>query len=91
VLIGTLGGGSGTAPITMMLGKRATVIGTVLRSRPLEEKIELAREAAARLVPMFERGLLRPVVDTVLPMRDVVEAHRRMEQNQNIGKIVLRW
>jgi len=91
VLIGTLGGGSGPAPVTMMLGKRVTVIGTVLRSRPLEEKIEVAREAAARLVPLFERRLLRPVIDAVLPMADVLEAHRRMERNENVGKIVLRW
>jgi NADPH2:quinone reductase len=91
VLLGTLGGGSGTAPITMMLAKRLTVIGTVLRARPLEEKIALAQDATAHLVPLFERGALKPVIDQILPMTDVALAHRRMEQNQNVGKIVLRW
>ena len=91
VLLGTLGGGAGTAPITMMLAKRVTVIGTVLRARPLEEKAALARDVTAHVVPLFERGALKPVVDVVLPMTEVVDAHRRMEHNENVGKIVLRW
>lgn len=92
VLIGTLGGGGGSVPpIGMMLGKRATVIGTVMRARPLEEKIELARVATTRLVPLFERGLLAPVVDQVMPMTACAEAHARMERDENVGKIVLRW
>jgi NADPH:quinone reductase-like Zn-dependent oxidoreductase len=91
VLLGTMGGATGPAPIGMLLGKRATMIGTVLRARPLEEKMALARLAAARLVPMFERGLLAPVIDVTLPMTAGADAHARMEQDQNIGKIVLRW
>lgn len=91
VLIGTLGGGVGKAPIGMMLGKRLTVIGTVMRARPLEEKIDLARQATAELVPMFERGLLRPVIDRALPMRDLAAAHARMEADDNVGKLVLAW
>jgi NADPH2:quinone reductase len=91
VLIGTLGGGTGSLPLTMLLGKRATLIGTVLRSRPLEEKITLARAGAQRLVPMFERGLLRPIIDQVLPMTDLAAAHARMEADANVGKLVLRW
>jgi len=91
VMLGALGGATGTAPIGMMLGKRVTVTGSVLRARPLEEKIALAREVAARLVPLFERGLLRPVVDQVLPMAACAEAHARMEANANVGKLVLRW
>jgi putative PIG3 family NAD(P)H quinone oxidoreductase len=91
VLLGTMGGATGPAPIGMLLGKRATMIGTVLRARPLEEKMALARLAAARLVPMFELGLLAPVIDVTLPMSACADAHARMEQDQNVGKIVLRW
>jgi len=91
ILLGTMGGATGTAPFGMMLAKRATVIGSVLRTRPIEEKIELARDAAARMVPLFERGALRPVIDTVMPMAEVAAAHARMEANANVGKIVLRW
>jgi NADPH:quinone reductase-like Zn-dependent oxidoreductase len=91
VLLGTLGGGTGKAPITMMMGKRITVIGSVLRARPLEEKAALARAATTELVPQFERGLLRPVVDQVLPARELAAAHARMEADANVGKIVLTW
>lgn len=92
VLIGTLGGGGGTPPpIGMMLGKRVTVMGTVMRARALEEKIELARVATTRLVPLFERGLLAPVIDQIMPMTACADAHARMERDENVGKIVLRW
>jgi putative PIG3 family NAD(P)H quinone oxidoreductase len=91
VLLGTLGGGSAKAPIGMMLGKRVTVIGSVMRARALEEKCALAREAAAALVPLFERGLVKPVIDRVLPMRQLADAHAAMEADANVGKIVLRW
>jgi putative PIG3 family NAD(P)H quinone oxidoreductase len=91
VMLATVGGASGNAPVGMMLGKRATVIGSVLRARPLEEKIELAREIAARVVPLFERGALRPVIDRVLPMHECAAAHAHMEADANVGKIVLRW
>jgi putative PIG3 family NAD(P)H quinone oxidoreductase len=92
VLLGTLGGGGGgAAPVGMILGKRATIIGTVMRARPLEEKIALARVATAHLVPLFERGGLRPVVHAVLPMTAVADAHARMERDENVGKLVLAW
>lgn len=91
VLLATVGGGTAKAPLTMMLGKRLTVIGSVMRARPLEEKIELARAAAAELVPLFDRGLLRPVIDQVLPMADLAAAHARMEADANVGKLVLAW
>ena len=91
VLIGTLGGGTGTAPLTAILGKRLTVIGTVMRARPLEEKIAVARDGSDRLVPLFERDRLRPIIDAVWPMTDVAEAHRRIESNATIGKLVLAW
>ncbi len=91
ILLGTLGGASGLAPLGLMLAKRATVIGTVMRARPLEEKIALARAATARLVPLFERGILAPVIDTILPMAACAEAHARMERDDTVGKLVLRW
>jgi putative PIG3 family NAD(P)H quinone oxidoreductase len=92
VLIGSLGGTAPVpVPLAMMLGKRAKVIGTVLRARPLEEKIALAQDVTARLVPLFERGLVHPVIDEIMPMADIARAHARMEANANIGKLVLTW
>ena len=91
VVIGMMGGGTGELPLAPLLAKRACIMGSVLRARPLEEKATLAQSFARDVMPLFERGLLRPVVDCVLPMREIAEAHRRMEKNDSFGKIVLAW
>ena len=91
VIVGTMGGGRvEQMHIGALMGKRLRVHGTVLRSRPLEEKAELTQQFARRLLPLFEGGRLRPVVDRVFPLEEVAEAHRYMESNANFGKIVLR-
>jgi NADPH:quinone reductase-like Zn-dependent oxidoreductase len=71
--------------------KRASITGTVLRARPLEEKALLARAFADRVVPLLARGDLRPVVDRTYPPEKAADAHRRMEANLNFGKLVLLW
>lgn len=91
VLIGLLGGASASAPLGMLLQKRCTLIGTVLRSRALEEKAALAQRFGQRIVPLFTTGALAPVIDTLMPMADIASAHQRMERNETFGKIVLRW
>jgi putative PIG3 family NAD(P)H quinone oxidoreductase len=91
VVIGLLGGAAAELPLGLLLAKRGRVAGSVLRSRPLEEKIALARRFAAAVLPLFEAGKLRPVVDAVLPMSEIGEAHTRMEANESFGKLVMRW
>lgn len=91
VLVGLMGGASAELALGLLLAKRARIMGTVLRSRPLEEKAALAQSFTRAALPMFERGTLKPVVDCVLPMNDIREAHRRMENNDSFGKIVLSW
>lgn len=91
VMIGTMGGAAGQLPIGMLLAKRAQVIGTVMRSRPLEEKIALAQRAGRQLLPLFAAGALRAVVDRVMPMQDCAAAHQVMEANETVGKLVLAW
>ena len=91
VILGLMGGAKAEAPLGLVLAKRLTIMGTVLRSRPLEEKAALARRFEREIVPLFERGALRPIVDTVIPMTQVREAHQRMESNASFGKIVLSW
>lgn len=73
----------------VLLPKRASIVGTVLRSRPVEEKIAVTRRFVAEVLPLFERGLLRPVVDRRFPLAEVADAHRYMESNANVGKILL--
>jgi putative PIG3 family NAD(P)H quinone oxidoreductase len=89
VHIGTLGGNKGTFALGPLMAKRASMIGTVLRSRPLDERIALARVFATRLSPLFARGALRPEIDRVVPLERVAEAHQAMEDNANFGKILI--
>ncbi|MGD8861976.1 MAG: NAD(P)H-quinone oxidoreductase [Myxococcales bacterium] len=91
VIIGLMGGATGEIPLGLVLQKRLRIQGTVLRSRPLEEKASLARRFEAEVLPLFERGLLKPVVDRVMPMKDIAAAHIRMEGNESFGKIVMAW
>ena len=91
VIVGLLGGIKGELPLGILLAKRGSIAGSVLRSRPLEEKIALTQAFLRDVVPLFERGMLEPVIDDVMPMAEVAAAHRRMEDNATFGKIVLQW
>lgn len=89
VVLGLLGGSQGELPLGIVLTRRLTLIGSTLRGRPIEEKIALARAFEARGMPLFAAGRIRPVVDAVLPLERVREAHERLERNDTVGKIVL--
>jgi NADPH:quinone reductase len=89
IQVGVMGQGAATFPLGKLLAKRAALIGTVLRSRPLEEKIALTQQAGAELLPRFEDGSLRAVIDSRYPIDDIAAAHRYMESNANVGKIVI--
>ena len=89
VLIGTLAGARAELPLGRMLSKRLTIRGTMLRSRPLEEKIAATRAFARQVVPQLERGVVRPVVDSEFAIADVRAAHERLESDETIGKVVL--
>lgn len=89
VQVGVMSGVSATFPLGAMLGKRATLIGTVLRGRPLEEKIAVTQRFEREALPFLTDGICRPVIDSRYPLADAADAHRYMETNANIGKIVL--
>src|SRR6266496_482072 len=91
VLVGLTAGPAAQLNMRVLLHKRLTIVGTVLRARPLEEKISLAREFSERVVPLFDTGRLRPVVDRVFPFDEIRDAHELMEANRSFGKIVLSW
>lgn len=91
VLVGMLGGATAELPLGLLLAKRASVIGTVLRSRPLEEKVALTQRFARDVLAQFSAGRLQPVVDVVMPMTEIRAAHQRLESNVSFGKIVLSW
>jgi putative PIG3 family NAD(P)H quinone oxidoreductase len=89
ILVGLLGGAAAPLDLGRILMKRQRLYGLVMRSRSLDEKLELTRRFERELWPALEAGALSPQVDRVFPLSDVALAHRHMEQNLNIGKIVL--
>jgi len=91
VVVGTTAGTKAEIDLGLLLRRRIHIFGTVLRSRPLEEKIALAREFSGAVLPLVSSARIRPVVDTVYPFADIRKAHERMEANDTFGKIVLTW
>ncbi len=89
VLVGLLGGSQATLDLNLMLRKRLTMVGTTLRARPLEDKIIATGRFASQVGPWLERGLVRPIVDSVFPFQDVRAGLLRLESNDVFGKIVL--
>jgi NADPH:quinone reductase-like Zn-dependent oxidoreductase len=89
VLIGTVAGGSATIPLGVVMGKRLTIRGTVLRARSLDEKAAATAAFALDVVPLLAAGTVRPIIDRVFPLAQATDAHRLLESNSTFGKIVL--
>lgn len=89
VQVGLMGGGQPQVNAGLLLVKRVRWVGTALRSRPIEQKVALCQRAIAELLPLFESGSLRPVIDSRFAIDDVAAAHQRMEADANVGKILL--
>ncbi len=89
VQVGTMEFGQPAINLGGLMGKRARLIGTVLRARPLEEKIVLTRKFSLEMLPLFDAGTLRPVIDSRFAFDDIAKAHERMTANLNVGKIVV--
>ncbi|MDB4959555.1 MAG: hypothetical protein JWO36_7124 [Myxococcales bacterium] len=88
-LVGLLAGMKTEVDLGLVLHKRVRIFGTMLRSRPLEQKISAMRAFEEQVVPLFARGLVKPVIDCVIPLADAARAHERMASNAGFGKIVL--
>ncbi|MGH3646942.1 MAG: NAD(P)H-quinone oxidoreductase [Micromonosporaceae bacterium] len=89
VIIGLQGGMKTELNLGTLLTKRLSVIGTTLRSRPVEEKAGIVRAVGDHVWPLIGAGDVRPVVDRRLPISEVAEAHRVVEANEHIGKVLL--
>lgn len=89
VQVGLMGGGQTPVNLGLLLVKRVHWIGTTLRARPIEQKVGLSQRARAELIPLFESGALRPVIDSRFTLDRVADAHRHMEADRNVGKILL--
>ena len=89
VQVGLMGGGHTAVNLGLLLVKRVRWIGTTLRARPIEQKAALAQRFIAEIIPLFDSGALHPVIDSRFALADIVDAHRHMEANANVGKILL--
>jgi putative PIG3 family NAD(P)H quinone oxidoreductase len=89
IQVGLMGGGTANVNIGLILGKRITWIGTTLRARPLERKLALSQRFIDEVLPLFEAGQLRPVIDSRYRFDEIADAHRHIESNANVGKILI--
>jgi putative PIG3 family NAD(P)H quinone oxidoreductase len=89
IQVGVMGGGSTSINMGLLMSKRATLTGTMLRVRPIEQKVALTQRFIREIVPLFESGHLRPIIDSRFPLDQIADAHRLMASNANTGKIVV--
>lgn len=89
VIISTLSGRKAELDLRALMVKRARVIGSTLRGRPLAEKVRLVAAFQERFGTHLAAGELKPLVDTVFPWSRVNDAHARLRANDSIGKFVL--
>ena len=89
LLVGTLGGARAELDFGLAMRKRLTLRGTVLRSRPSEEKAQATSAFAQSVVPLLARGDVRPVIDSVFRLEEIRAAHERLESNQTFGKVLV--
>jgi putative PIG3 family NAD(P)H quinone oxidoreductase len=90
ILIGLMGGARAEVNLAFLLIRRLHLIGSTLRARPLQEKTELVDAFSRRFGEALAGGRVRPVVDCVLPLEQVAEAHRIIKASHHFGKIILR-
>ena len=89
VVVGLLGGTRAEVDLGRLLSRRQALLGLVMRTRSLADKIAIVEAFRRHFLPLFRDAQLRPLVDSVLPLAAAARAHERMEANQNLGKIVL--
>lgn len=89
VLVGLIAGGTAKVDLGLVLRKRLTITGTVLRSRPEHEKALATAAFAKSVVPLLKRGALAPVIDRIIPLAQAQDGYDAMNANETFGKIVL--
>jgi NADPH:quinone reductase-like Zn-dependent oxidoreductase len=89
VLVGALAGGTATFPILVAMGKRLTVVGTMLRSRTDDEKAEATDAFATDVGPLLDSGAITPVVADVVPLEEAERAYDLLESDATFGKVIL--
>ena len=89
MVIATQSGREATLDVGALMAKRGRIWGTTLRARPLDERRSIVASMGEEVWPLIESGAVSVLVDSVLPLADAAEAHRRMESGEHAGKILL--
>jgi NADPH:quinone reductase-like Zn-dependent oxidoreductase len=89
VVIGMQGGTKAELDLGVLLAKRAAVMATSLRARPVAEKAAICASVVEHVWPLLADGTVRTLVHATLPLERAAEAHRLMESGEHSGKIVL--
>jgi NADPH:quinone reductase-like Zn-dependent oxidoreductase len=89
VVIGLQGGTTAEIDLNALMRKRAAVIGTTLRSRPVAEKTTICAAVVEHVWPLVTEGTIRPVVGSTFPLAEAAEAHRLVESGRSSGKVLL--
>ncbi len=90
VIVATMGGMKTEIDLNLLMRKRLAIFGSVMRSRPLQDKREITNRFRERWLPMLTEGKIKPIIDSTFPLNQAREAHERMESNLNFGKILLK-
>jgi NADPH:quinone reductase-like Zn-dependent oxidoreductase len=88
VIIGLQSGSTAELNLATLLSHRLTIRGTMLRSRPLDQRAAIVAEVRSSVWPLIP-SRLRPVIHGVFPLEEAGEAHRVMEEDGPFGKLVL--
>jgi NADPH2:quinone reductase len=89
-LIGVMGGRKAELDLGRVLANRLSILGSVLRPRPITEKTAIVRAFERDVMPQFAAGRIAPLIHQVYPLEQAAEAHRAMEASEHFGKLVLR-
>ena len=89
VVIGVGAGAKTEVSLLAIMGKRARLMGSTLRARPLEEKARATRLVEHEVLPLFESGALTVPLAATFPLDEVEDAYARFEAGGKLGKIVL--
>ncbi|MDH3214948.1 MAG: NAD(P)H-quinone oxidoreductase [Candidatus Krumholzibacteria bacterium] len=91
VLVGRLSGSQAKTPLGSIMSKRLRIMGTVMRARTLAEKVTVLAAFEQQVIPLLREGKLKAVVDSVFRFEDLHRATAKMENNENVGKIVVKF
>ena len=89
IIVGTGAGSDAELSLRVLMGKRASLMGTMLRARPLEQKAAAVQAFAHQVVPLLATGRVRPLVDRVFPAAAAAEAFDHLAAPGKFGKVLL--